>query len=73
MFTKEGFGRRLRSLRKQKGESQSVLSDLLGVTVTQISDLENGKTSTTLERLSLICEHYQVSADYLLGWKDEEP
>jgi len=32
--------------------------------------LENGKVSTTLEKLALICEHYKVSADYLLGLDD---
>ena len=34
--------------------------------------METGKRSTTLEKFALICEHYQVSADYLLGFQDEE-
>ena len=33
--------------------------------------MERGTASTTLERFSLICEHYNVSADYLLGLTDE--
>jgi len=70
MFTKELFGQRLRELRKAVGENQDDLAVLLGVTKTQISDLENGKVSTTLEKLALICEHYKVSADYLLGLDD---
>ena len=37
----------------------------------QISELERGSASTTLEKLSLICQHYNVSADYLLGLTDE--
>ena len=60
MFTKKMFGERFRRLRK-----------VLGVTVTQISDMENGKTMTTLEKLTIICQHYHVSADYLLGLTDD--
>lgn len=71
MFSKKQFGERLRQLRQKCGETQPVISRILGVTITQISDMENGKTMTTLEKLSLICEHYQVSADYLLGLTDD--
>ena len=67
MFTKEQFGARLRCLRQKHHEAQGVLGGLLGVTATQISDIEKGKASTTLEKLAAICEHYKVSADYLLG------
>ncbi len=70
MFIKKDFGSRLRQLRNDNHEAQKVLAELLNVTVTQISDIENGKTTTTLEKLVLICEHYQVSADFLLGLSD---
>lgn len=67
MFNKKDFGSRLRQLRTDNNENQKALAELLHVTVTQVSDMENGKVSTTLEKLVLICEHYQVSSDYLLG------
>lgn len=70
MFHKKDFGSRLRQLRTDNNENQKVLAELLNVTVTQVSDMENGKVSTTLEKLVLICEHYHVSSDYLLGLKD---
>lgn len=70
MFHKKDFGIRLRQLRIGRNENQKVLAELLNVTVTQVSDMENGKVSTTLEKLVLICEHYNVSSDYLLGLKD---
>ena len=70
MFHKKDFGIRLRQLRNGRNENQKVLAELLNVTVTQVSDMENGKVSTTLEKLVLICEHYNVSSDYLLGLKD---
>lgn len=70
MFHKEIFGQRLLQLRKEKKETQGQLAQLLGVGKSQICEIENGNTSTTLEKLVLICEHYNVSSDYLLGLKD---
>lgn len=71
MFTKELFGQRLRELRKNANERQDDLAAVLGVTKAQISDMEKGNKSTTLEKFALICEHYKVSSDYLLGMKDQ--
>ncbi len=70
MFSKKIFGQRLRQLRNSQHEKQDVLADLLDVSVSQISEMENGNNSTTLEKLVLLCEHYHVSADYLLGLSD---
>ena len=69
MFSKEEFGQRLKKLRLERQENQSVLAEVLGVSVAQISEIENGTKATTLEKFALICEHYQVSADYLLGFQ----
>ena len=71
MFDKKVFGQRLLELRKKKGITQVVLADLLKVTSTQVSDIENGKSGTNLERFVQLCEFYQVSADYLLGITDD--
>ena len=71
MFTKESFGQRLRALRKSRGEKQEDLAAALGITKAQISDMETGKKTTTLEKFALLCAHYQVSADYLLGFREE--
>lgn len=71
MFQREIFAQRLRWLRKQAGENQEDLAAILHVSKTQISDMEKGKRTTTLEKFALICEHYQVSSDYLLGFQEE--
>jgi len=71
MFSSEIFGQRLRDARKASGEKQEDLGAFLGIGKSQISELERGTASTTLERFTLICEHYNVSADYLLGLTDE--
>ncbi|MCI9243045.1 MAG: helix-turn-helix transcriptional regulator [Lawsonibacter sp.] len=67
MFDKRLFGARLLELREQNNLSQKAVADLLGVTRTQVSDIENGKSGTNLDRFYQLCEFYQVSADYLLG------
>ena len=71
MFSRELFGQRLRALRKQNKENQDALAAVLGLKKAQVSEMENGNSSTTLEKLALICEHYKVSADYLLGLSDD--
>ena len=71
MFSKELFGRRLREIRQKNGESQKMLGAFLGLSTPQISEMENGKKTTTAEKIALICRHYKISSDYLLGLKDE--
>lgn len=71
MFSKEKFGQRLRETRKRSGETQSELGEFLHVKKSQISELENGSASTTIEKFAAVCEHYRVSADYLLGLSDD--
>ena len=71
MPIKEIFGNRLSALRKQAGESREALGEILSVSTEQIRLMEIGKRASTFEKLVLICEHYQVSADYLLGLSDE--
>ena len=67
MFSAEQFGQRLRQARQAAGETQAQLGAVLGLKKSQISELEKGSASTTLEKVALICTHYHISADYLLG------
>ena len=71
MFSKKLFGQRINQARKQRKETQAQLGALLGVSNAQISDMEAGKKTTTVENVALICRHYGVSADYLLGLTDD--
>ena len=71
MFSKELFAERLLALRKERGEKQEELAQLLGVSRPQVSEMEQGNKGTSLERFALLCEHYNVTADYLLGLTDE--
>ena len=71
MFEEKVFAARLRKLRKDAGDHQTDLAELLGVSGNQISEMENSRKTTSFERLVLLCQHYNVSADYLLGLTDE--
>ena len=70
MFSKNIFAQRLKMLRKSRKCTQLTLAELLGITRTQISDLENGKTSTSIERLYMLADYFNVSIDYLVGRTD---
>lgn len=70
MFDKKIFAERIKELRTSNKVTQVVIAELLHVTRTQVSDLENGKTTTSIERLVILADYFNVSADYLLGRSD---
>lgn len=71
MFSKELFGQRLYEMRKKNHETQTDLGNVLGLAKSRVSEIESGKNTTTAEKIALICEHYKISADYLLGLSDD--
>ncbi len=71
MEFKDIFSQRLQTLRKSAGENQETLGAVIGIGKTGVSEMENGRKTTTLEKLAVICQHYNVSADYLLGLTDQ--
>ena len=71
MFSKEKFGHRMKKARERKGVSQAEAGQQVGGKAAMISDIENGRRTTTVEKLAVLSEYYGVSADYLLGLSDE--
>ena len=71
MYHKDIFCMRVKKLRNQAKEQQKDLAAAVGISQTAVSEIENGRRATSLENLALICLHYNVSADYLLGLSDE--
>jgi transcriptional regulator with XRE-family HTH domain len=71
MLHKDVFCIRVKKLRKARKEQQIELADAIGVKQSTISDIENGRRTTSFDKLAAICKHYNVSADYLLGLIDE--
>ena len=65
------FGCRLSALRKEHGLSKTALGKIIGVSTTQISEMERGTSATTMQRLIQLCDYFRVSSDYLLGLTDD--
>lgn len=64
------MGRRLRAVRKSMGMTQEKLADKMGNDRRYIGFWENGQ-HWTLDNLSDICRATGVSADFILGLKDD--
>ena len=47
MFHQQLFGKRLLEVRTSRGEKQPDLAAVLGISITQVSEMENGKKGTT--------------------------
>ena len=71
MFSKELFGQRLSETRRKNHETQVDLGHVIRTGRTTVSEMESGKKTTTAEKIALICEHYHVASDYLLGLSDD--
>ena len=62
----EEIGRRIRTARKKLGYSQADLSEILDISPSYMSDIENGKTNIGLDIFIRMAEALHVSADWLL-------
>ncbi len=61
------IAQKLKEVRKIKGESQTDIAQLLQTTQHQISKYESGKHDIPAYRLAILCKHWKVSANYILG------
>jgi transcriptional regulator with XRE-family HTH domain len=57
----------LRDLREDNDETQKDIADLLGINQRVYSRYETGKNLMPITYLKPLCEHFNVSADYVLG------
>ncbi len=64
---REYFGERLKSLRAEKGISQKVLADELGISKGAVSFYETCQNAPDIEILEAVSNYFKVSYDYLLG------
>ena len=62
----KNVGQRIREARKRKRLSQNELAEMAQISPSHMSDIENGKTSLSLDIFMRLTEALQVSADWLL-------
>lgn len=63
------IGRKLQAAREAKGFTQAFVSELCGVSRSQIANIESGRFGMTVDCLMTMCSLYEVSADEVLGLK----
>lgn len=61
------FCDRLRACRAEAEVTLKTVSDALGIPISTYSNYEQGTREPSLKMLALICDYYNVSADYLIG------
>ena len=66
----EKVSERIVSLREEKGETQQELADAIGITRQSLSRYEIAARTVSVEVLGALAQHFNVSADYLLGLSD---
>ncbi|MBQ9624803.1 MAG: helix-turn-helix domain-containing protein [Clostridia bacterium] len=64
------FNERLKELRLQKHYTQKQVADDLKMTVSALSQYENGKRTPKNSVLIRLAKYYNVSSDYILGMDD---
>ena len=67
----EIFGRRLQALRQEQHATQKAMAELLGCTTSNYQKMEYGQVNVSATTLMALCAHFGVSADYLLGLREE--
>ena len=63
----QGFGERLKQLRKERGLTQTELAKLIGSSKALVSKYETNQSQPPYEILIQIAYVFNVSTDYLLG------
>lgn len=63
---------RIKELRIQHQETQREVAALLQTSQQAYMKYEKGINEMPIWRLVLVCRHYQVSADYILGLSEEK-
>ncbi len=67
------YAKRLRDLREDADKTQEDIARVLGTTQQYYGSYEAGKRPLPLDRLYILCNYYQVSADYILGLPEGRP
>ena len=62
---------RLKQIRQQRKCSQEDIAELLQTTQQQYSKYETGQNELPVRHVIALCKFYGISADWLLGLKDD--
>lgn len=71
-MTPKEVGQRIKKLRKERHWSQEVVANIIGITRTYLSAYERGLRYPSCHVLIGLCKAFNVSADWILGLKEDE-
>ena len=63
----------LRNLREDHDLTQDAIAKIIGTTKNQVGKYERGEQDMPIRHLISLCNHYSVSADYVLGLPANRP
>jgi|SRR3712207_3732432 len=63
----DNVGSKIKALRKQKNYTLKDMNSKTGISVSFLSDIENGRSNPSLDRLTDIANALDTSVSYLLG------
>ena len=61
---------RIKELREEKGITQKQLGEVLGFCRNTISQYETAVNEPSLLTIKKLCDYFEVSAGYILGFED---
>ena len=67
----EMFPQKIKQARHDTGYTQEQISDLTGISQSNLAKYETGKLQPDLEKLGILADFYGVSVDWLLGTKGQ--
>jgi len=70
---KFSIGQRIRDYRVKNHYTQAQFAELIDISINFLSGIENGKKGMSQETICKLCEQFNLSADYLLFGKEEQP
>ena len=65
------YRRRIRNVREDRDYTQEQIGKLLHKSQQGYNHIEAGRAELKIEDLIILCRFYDLSADYLIGLKDE--
>ena len=68
---KIGYRERIRGLREDRDLTQKEIGKLLNKSQQGYNHIEDGRAELKIDDLILLCEFYNVSADYIIGLINE--
>ena len=67
---KEEIGKRIKNIREEMNMSKESFAKLLGISGQYLGIVERGKSYLSIEKLKILCDITNLSADYILFGKD---